>query len=141
MAISIESIQSLDSSFYEEDSYEFLIFYQSYKDWKIYDSREVSYEIVLSLANNFINFHGKIPFPEDVLNDLYWSVVPLNAFRYKLLDNFQCGLIDPIDPKLGYIVEGVSWTNGFVYIVRDKKNIIQIKLFIDSQTHSNYGYP
>jgi len=141
MSISIESIQSLDSSFYEEDSYEFLIFYQSYKDWKIYDSKEVSYQVVLSLANNFINFHGKIPFPEEVLNDLYWTTVPLNVFRYKLLDNFRCGLVDPADPKPGYIVEGVSWTNGFVYLVRDGKNIIQIKLFIDSETHKNYLYP
>lgn len=141
MSISIESIQSLESSFYEEDSYQFLIFYQSYKNWKIYDSKEVSYEIVLSLANNFINFHGKIPFPEDVLNDLYWTILPLNTFRYKLLKNFQCGLVDPIDPKPGYIVEGVSWTNGFVYLVKDQKNIIQIKLFIDSETHKNYLYP
>jgi hypothetical protein len=141
MAISIESLQSLDSSFFEEDSYEFLIFYQFYKDWIIYDSKELSYDIVLSLANNFMNFHGKIPFPEDVLNDSYWSAVPLNCFRFKLLDNLHCGLVDPVDLEPGYIVEGVSWTNGFVYVVKDKKNIIQIKLFIDSETYTNYTYP
>jgi len=141
MNISIESIQSLDSSFFEEDSYEFLIFYQSYKEWKVYDSTEISNQVVLSLANNFMNFHGKISFPEDVLKDSYWSAVPLNAFRYKLLQNLECGLVDPNDPQLGYIVEGVYWTNGFVYVVRDKKNIIQIKLFIDSETYTNYGYP
>jgi hypothetical protein len=141
MNISIESLQSLDSSFFEEDSYEFLIFYQSYKEWKVYDSNEISNQVVLSLANNFMNFHGKIPFPEDILNDLYWSAVPINAFRYKLLQNLECGLVDPTDSQPGYIVEGVYWTNGFVYVVRDKNNIIQIKLFIDSETYTNYGYP
>jgi len=141
MAISIESLQSLDSSFFEEDSYEFLIFYQFYKDWLVYDSKELSYELVVSLANNFMNFHGKIPFPEDILNDSYWSAVPLNSFRFKLLDHLRCGLVDPTDPSPGYIVEGSSWTNGFVYSVRDDKTILQVKLFIDSDTYNNYGYP
>jgi len=141
MAISIESLQSLDSSFFEEDSYEFLIFYQFYKEWLVYDSKELSHELVVSLANNFMNFHGKIPFPEDILNDSYWSAVPLNSFRFKLLDNLKCGLVDPTDPDHGYIVEGSCWTNGFVYVVREDKTILQVKLFIDSTTHSNYGYP
>jgi len=141
MAISIESLQSLDSSFFEEDSYEFLIFYQFYKEWLVYDSKELSHELVVSLANNFMNFHGKIPFPEDILNDSYWSAVPLNSFRFKLLNNLRCGLVDPPDPDPGYIVEGSCWTNGFVYVVREDKTILQVKLFIDSNTHSNYGYP
>jgi hypothetical protein len=88
-----------------------------------------------------MNFHGKIPFPEDILNDSYWSAVPLNSFRFKLLDNLKCGLVDPTDPDPGYIVEGSCWTNGFVYVVREDKTILQVKLFIDSNTHSNYGYP
>lgn len=141
MAISIEALQSLDSSFFEEDSYEFLIFYQFYKEWLVYDSKELSHELVVSLANNFMNFHGKIPFPEDILNDSYWSAVPLNSFRFKLLNNLRCGLVDPTDPDPGYIVEGSCWTNGFVYVVREDKTILQVKLFIDSNTHSNYGYP
>lgn len=141
MAISIESLQSIDSSFFEEDSYEFLIFYQFYKEWLVYDSKELSHELVVSLANNFMNFHGKIPFPEDILNDSYWSAVPLNSFRFKLLNNLICGLADPSDINPGYIVEGSCWANGFVYIVRDDRAILQVKLFIDSDTHSNYGYP
>lgn len=141
MAISIESLQSIDSSFFEEDSYEFLIFYQFYKDWLVYDSKELPHELVVSLANNFMNFHGKIPFPEDILNDSYWSAVPLNSFRFKLLNNLICGLADPSDINPGYIVEGSCWANGFVYIVRDDRAILQVKLFIDSDTHSNYGYP
>ena len=141
MAISIESLQSIDSSFFEEDSYEFLIFYQFYKDWLVYDSKELHHELVVSLANNFMNFHGKIPFPEDILNDSYWSAVPLNSFRFKLLNNLICGLADPSDINPGYIVEGSCWANGFVYIVRDDRAILQVKLFIDSDTHSNYGYP
>jgi hypothetical protein len=141
MANSIESLQYLDSSFYEEDSYEFLIFYQFYKDWIVYDSEEIPYDTVYSLTTNFINFHGKIPFPETVLDDLYWSAVPLGTFRYKMLEDQSCSIIAKNDDTPGFIVEGMYWFNGFYYIVRDQDNIVQIKLFIDSNTHYLYSYP
>lgn len=141
MAHSIESTSLLTPTFYEEDSFEFLIFYQSYKDWIIYDSEQIGYDVVYSLATNFINFHGKIPFPEDVIEDSYWSVVPLGLFRYKMLQDGSYDIVDPPTDNLGYIVEGMYWFNGFFYLVKDNEKIIQIKLFIDSDTQAFNGYP
>lgn len=141
MPISVESVKNIESSFYEEDSYEFLIFYQSIKDWIIYDSIDLSYETVLSLTNNFINFHGKIPFPEDILQDFYWSAVPLGVFRYNMLEDGSCGIVTKDNSIPGLIVEGMYWFNGFYYLVRSTENILQIKLYIDSDTRQMYSYP
>ena len=47
--------------------------------------------------------------------------------------------------KPGYIVEGLQWSNGLVYQVREDKKeqfqIYQIVLIIDSLTKTMYNYP
>lgn len=137
----IDILDSLDSSFYEEESNEFLIFYQLYKDWIIYDSFLCDPEIVLTLTENFINFHGKISFPENIpLKDGYWSTVPLGVFRYRMLSDGTPHIVE-FSSKDGYIVEGMYWTNGFFYRVTDNNKTIQLKLFIDSDTKFLHGYP
>jgi hypothetical protein len=134
----LEKISLMEASLYEEDSFQFLAFYQSYKNWFVYDSKEIGISSSKALANNFISFHGKIPFPNFVSES---SAVPLGVFRYKMLETGACYLIDSAKDMLGYIVEGVYWDNGFVYLVRDKSEIIQIKLFIDEETKAIHGYP
>lgn len=138
----IEHISLVDPTLYEEDSYEFLQFFQLYKQWHVYDSLIDDYDKVYELTENFINFHGKIPFPEDLkLNDSYWSVYPLGVFRYKLLSTGACSHVAEYDTRPGYIVEGMYWQNGFFYLVKDDSKIIQIKLFIDSDTKKFHAYP
>jgi hypothetical protein len=145
----LEKISLMEASWYEEDSFQFLAFYQSYKNWFVYDSKEIGISSSKALANNFISFHGKIPFPnfvsesfdKDQISAKFWSAVPLGVFRYKMLETGACYLIDSAKDMLGYIVEGVYWDNGFVYLVRDKSEIIQIKLFIDEETKAIHGYP
>jgi len=138
----IEYISIVDPTLYEEDSYDFLQFYQFYYDWHVYDTLTHDYNLVYSLTENFINFHGKISFPEDLkLNDSYWSVYPLGVFKYKLLSDATCGHIADYDTRPGYLVEGMYWQNGFFYLVKDQNKVIQIKLFIDSDTKRNYAYP
>jgi len=138
----IENISSIDPTLYEEDSFEFLSFYQSHKDWIIYDSTVNDFATVYHLTENFINFHGKIPFPQDFnIDDSYWSVYPLGIFKYKMLNTGLPYHVVPKNDKLGYIVIGMFWTNGFFYVVKDEKKIIQIKLFIDSNTKKYYSYP
>jgi len=43
--------------------------------------------------------------------------------------------------KEGYIVEGMYWSNGFFYRVKDKEKTIQLKLFVDSTTRYYHSYP
>jgi hypothetical protein len=138
----IKNISSVDPTLYEEDSYEFLSFYQTYKDWIVYDSFVNDFEDIYLLTQNFINFHGKISFPEDLkIHDSYWSVYPLGVFKYKMLDNGLPYHITPKNNKPGYIVIGMFWFNGFFYVVKDEQKIVQIKLFIDSDTKNYYSYP
>lgn len=138
----IENISSIDPTLYEEDSFDFLAFYQTYKDWTIYDSFVHDFLTVYTLTENFINFHGKIPFPENLnINDSYWSVYPLGVFKYKMLENGLPYHVVPKNNKLGYIVLGMFWTNGFFYVVKDEEKIVQIKLFIDLETRQQYCYP
>ena len=139
---SVELIDSVRSSFSEEDSYSFLSFYQSYKKWLTYDSFNHNTDYVVSLVNNFINFHGKVDFPEHLkLKDSYWSVVPLGTFKYKMLADGTPFSIAEGSSFEGYLVSGMYWSNGFFYLVRNDKEIVQIKLFIDEDTKLYYNYP
>lgn len=138
----IEHIHLVDPTLYEEDSYDFLQFFQFHADWHIYDSLVDDYDLVYKLTENFINFHGKIPFPEDVkVEGSYWSVYPLGVFKYKMLDDGSCAHLAEYDTRPGYSVEGMYWTNGFFYLVKEQDKIIQIKLFVEKETKSQYAYP
>lgn len=138
---SIDILDSLDSSFYEEESKDFLIFYQLYKQWTVYDSFYHDPETVLTLTENFINFHGKINFPDDIpIKEGYWTTVPLGVFRYRMLSDGSWHIIE-FSSKDGYIVDGMYWSNGFFYRVKDKDRIIQLKLFVDSDTKFLHSYP
>ena len=139
----------IEPSMYEEDSYFFLQQYQYIKQWVIYDSKEMDYSFVKALVDQFTSFHGKIPFAKEVtqhftkdqLVSRYWSAVPLGIFRYKMSSDNKFYLLDSYKENEGYIVEGCYWHNGFVYLVKDKNEIVQLKLFIDQETKQVYGYP
>lgn len=140
--ITVENIKDETSSIYEEDSYTFLQYYQFAKDWFLYDSSEIGLNTTFFLINQFSAFHGKIQFPnKDIVDDTYWSSIPLGIFRFKLLEDMSCGLATKINKTPGYIVEGSYWDNGFFYIVRDLNNIIEAKLFIDQYTKRTRDYP
>lgn len=140
--VSVDSFLDLEPTLYEEDSYHFLKYYQQEKEWYIYDSQQVGLNTVRHLANNFCAFHGKIPFPSEVLEEkTFWSSVPLGVFKYKLLPDMSCGLVLSANKDLGYIVSGVYWNNGFCYVVLDNSEIIQIKLFVDHYTKRTREYP
>jgi len=138
---SLDILDKLDSSFYEDESCSFLTFYQSFKEWIVYDSDSIGLPTVYKLAEKFINFHGTIDFPEDmVVKDSYWTTVPLGIFKYKMLSDGSPYIFDSIY-KDGYLVEGMYWSNGFFYTVKNKSTIVQIKLFIDSSTKFSHSYP
>lgn len=141
---SIEKISQLESTLYEEDSWAFLAEMQL-SDWYVYDSDQIGLITTKMLADTFAAFHGKISFPKDMQGvhdiDGYWSSVPLGVFRYKMLSDGSPYLVDTVKKVPGYIVEGIYWINGFIYLVRDDNEIFQLKLFIDRQTKLLQMYP
>lgn len=145
-------IASGDNRLFEEDSYFFLQEYQFLKNWWVYDSDTSGMSYVKTLLDTFVSFHGKILFSRKVTQHFaadqilpdYWSIIPLGTFGYKMvLNNGAQGfyLIDSVKIVEGYIVEGAYWANGFFYSVRDNKEVIQVKLFVDDFTKVNYCYP
>lgn len=141
--ISLDFFPTMEPSLYEEDSYHFLQYYQTHKDWYVYDSNQLGLNVVKHIANTFCAFHGKVPFPQEVSDtNTYWSTYPLGVFKFKLLSDMSCGLAIPENKTPGYIVVGTYWDNGFVYCVFDlDENCIQIKLFIDQHTKLTRDYP
>lgn len=145
----VDQICDMNPTLYEEDSYDFLAVNQ-FADWYIYDSDQLGLPSVLSLANTFMAFHGKVSFPwflknspsfKQYVEDGYWSSIPLGIFRYKMLSDGSPYLLSTVKNIPGYIVEGVYWLNGFVYLVRDEHEIIQLKLFMDKTTKEIQLYP
>ena len=138
----IEKFDKIQSSMSEEESYHFLRFYQGYKDWLVYDSNNLGLEQVTALIDFFAEFHGKIPFPNTVLEkDSYWSTTPLGVFKYKMLSDGSYTLINHYKKMSGYLVQGSYWQNGFFYFVKDDKEVVQLKLFIDQTTFHDKQYP
>jgi len=89
--------------------------------------------------------HGKVA-PKQDSELSFWSVHPMNIFRFKLLDNLNFCILNYPDPsydKPGYIVEGCYWVNGFMYQVLEEgsKNILELNLLIDRPTQQIYNYP
>jgi hypothetical protein len=141
---SVEKISELEPTLYEEDSFYFLIEAQM-SDWYVYDSDQIGLITAKTLADKFAAFHGKIYFPSYIQEqhrvEDYWSATPLGVFRYKLLADGSYYLVKTVKPRSGYIVEGAYWVNGFIYLVRDDKEIFQIKLFMDHHTKQIQLYP
>ena len=137
----IKKLSLLQPTMFEEDSYTFLQYYEYSQDWYVYDSHQLGLKVVESLANNFASFHGTVPFPKNPLAKDFWSTIPLGIFRYKMLANGSFYLVETVQKVPGYIVEGIYWSNGFVCVVRDEQQIVQIKLFITKQTKEIQLYP
>lgn len=138
---SLESILAKDAVFGSESSYYFLMFYQFYLDWNVYDSNVLGIENTAQLASLYSSFHGKINISSKEKSVLsIWSADPLGTFRYRM-DNQnywkEIGFLNKIE---GYIVEGAYWNNGFFYRVMNN-SIVQIKLYIDDATMIGYSYP
>lgn len=139
----VKTLPLQEQTMYEEDSYYFLQYYQSFQDWHIYDSDHLGVPTVQYLAEQFSTFHGKIPFLKEQvpIDDSFWSTIPLGFFRYKLLSDGSFGDAQSYSRSIGYIVEGPYWENGFFYVVRDQSDIKQIRLFVDSYTYRTRNYP
>jgi len=140
-----KSITALKTEWNEEKSYSFLNFFITYQNWCTYSTKKLSHSEVLVLSDLFCLSHGKVA-PKQDSELAFWSVHPMNIFRFKLLDNLDFSVLNYPDPaydKPGYIVEGCYWVNGFMYQVleEDSKNLLELNLLIDKPTQQIYDYP
>jgi hypothetical protein len=138
---SFQSILEKDANFSAEDSYHFLMCYQFYTDWNVYDSDILGMDAVEQLVSLYCKFHGKINVSsrrKSVLS--IWSGDPLGVFRYRMDSQNLWKEIGFLNRIQGYVVEGAYWSNGFFYRVMDKL-VIQLKLYIDDMTLIGYSYP
>ena len=147
----LRSLLDKDVEWNEEKSYFFHCYFSTYKDWIVYSTKMMDKNFVLYNADKFALTNGRIVHPQKDSFD-FWSVEPVNCFRYKLTKNFYYEVVKyPYDKYNveGLIVEGAYWSNGFIYHVRNEDidkslyadQVLEINLFIDHKSKINYGYP
>lgn len=140
----LSDLHLIDATLDESDSFHFLSTYvndnylnyrYSYPD--IYTMEEIS-----NMVNNFSYFFAKI---KDSSGNSFPSPIPINVFRYIMLDDMSFTHYYTVRRKPGYVVEGMFWSNGMFYSVREDKehdfDIYQIVLYLDSYTKTLHNYP
>jgi len=138
-----ETISSIDSTISEDSSYylhtQFLTMFPSYVS---YTTLNYSLDEILDLINTFAVFHSKIDIFESSKQQIS-SRVPLELFRYKLLDDGTWYYVKtvPSKHKEGKIVEGALWSNGMYYVVRTQGTVSDAGLYVNEYTKEFYGYP
>jgi hypothetical protein len=133
-------------SFYDEEDSHYILneIIKEFSDFAVYDSKNelLSLDTVIAIANNYALFHASITHGD--AKNLYINL-PLAVFRYIMLEDLSWSFYDTIRRKPGYVVEGMFWTNGMVYQVREDKEkdfeVYQICVYIDKQTVRKYNYP
>ena len=82
---------------------------------------------------------------KDSSGNSFSSPISINRFRFILLEDGSYSNYYTIRRKAGYVVEGMYWSNGMCYQVREDKSedfaIYQKVLFLDSLTKNLYQYP
>lgn len=94
------------------------------------------------LTSNFCLFYAKIKIASNEVS--IPTNIPINVFRYIMLEDGSWSHYYTVRRKSGYVVEGMYWSNGIVYQVRqDAKDyeIYQIVLSIDPLTKTLYNFP
>lgn len=140
----LDNIHVIDATLDESDSYYFLHEYQkeNYLFYR-YSSPDIySFNELDIMSKNFCMFFAKV---RDISGNVLCSPIPINVFRFMLMADGSYSNYYTPKRKSGYVVEGMYWSNGMTYQVReDKKDdfeIYQKVLFIDSLTKTLHNYP
>ena len=141
---SLHNLHSVDSTLDESDSYVFLNnFLSEKKHYYSYRYPDISYQDISSLSSKFCVFCAKV---SQVNTDVsYLSNVPVNIFRYLLLEDGSWSHYYTPRRKSGYIVEGFCWSNGLLYQVRQDSiqpfEVYEVTLLIDGLVKSIHSFP
>lgn len=140
----IFNLHTHEATLDEESSFLFLQGYFPRKQLNyFYKYPDLELDMVHLLASRFCLIHANIKDLETG-NTLPMNT-PLNVFRYIMLEDGSWSNYYTLKKKNGYVVEGMYWSNGMVYQVREdndnKFHIYEITLSIDALTKSIYNYP
>ena len=141
---SLHNLHSVDSTLDESDSYVFLNnFLSEKKHYYPYRYPDISYQDISSLSSKYCVFCAKV---SQVNTDVsYLSNVPVNIFRYVLLEDGSWSHYYTPRRKSGYIVEGFCWSNGLLYQVRQDSiqpfEVYEVTLLIDGLVKSIHSFP
>jgi hypothetical protein len=140
----LSDLHNIDATLDESDSYYFLQSYiqENYLHYRYSYPDIYTLEEISNMINNFSLFFSKI---KDVSGNSFSSPVPINVFRFMLLEDMSFSSYYTIKRKPGYVVEGAYWSNGMFYSVREDKltdfETYQIVLYLDSLTKTLHNYP
>jgi len=141
---SIQNVHLKESKLDEEDSYNFLQEYLSTNShYYKYSYPDISKDEIYTLISTFCFFCATV---KDLsTNKSYPSNIPITIFRYLLLDDGTWSLYYTVRKKRGRVVEGMQWSNGLFYQVReDKKDGFELHeatLLVDAVTKTMYNFP
>ena len=141
---SIHNVHLIESTIDEEDSFILLKELSSYPLYsEKYFSPPLPQQDTFTLVSNFSFFCGKVK--DSQTNKYFSSNIPIVIFRYLMTsDNSWSYYYTPKKQK-GYVVEGMQWSNGYFYQVRqdvvEDFDIYQVVLCIDSFTKRMYNFP
>lgn len=145
LVYNINNLDMIDSTITDEESYYLLNNYIDLKkdSYFIYTYPDYSIKDIYNLINTFCLFFANIKDIKE--NKKYISNVPLGVFRYILLSDLTFAPYYTVKKQSGYVVEGMYWSNGLLYQVREDKkedfDIYQIVFLLDSQTKRMHNYP
>lgn len=140
----VDNLHLIDATIDESDSYSFLqYYYQENYNYYRYSYPDIySFEEIRNMSNNFCIFHARI---KDLHGVVLSSPIPIETFRFVMLEDLSFSSYYAVHKKPGYVVEGFYWSNGMLYQVREDKDsdfdIYQIVLFVDPYTKNLYQYP
>ncbi len=133
-----------DATLDEHDSFNYLRYHLLNKPTNyFYKYPEISFDAIGILVSNFALFFARIKDAKS--GDSFAFNVPINVFRFMLTADGNWSEYYTIKRKPGYVVEGMYWSNGMFYQVReDKKDdfeIYEVTLSIDSLTKTSHLFP
>lgn len=119
----------------EDDSYLLLNKYlEDHSDYYTYKYPEYDLEDMYRICNSFTAVHAKV---KDSKNNIaVHSSFPLYILRYVLHEDLSFSKYYTVRRQPGYIVEGLCWSNGIIYQVREDKDkepeIYELTISVDS---------
>lgn len=114
----VDNLPQIPATLEEDDSYYVYNTYPVIHSSHItYSYPGISYDIVKTIANDFCLFSGKVK--ESESSPQIHSFFPIGVIRYMLHDDLTFSNYYTPRRREGWVVEGMYWTNGFVYQIRD----------------------
>jgi len=144
MSYTMHTIHLCEATLDEEDSYNYLSTYNSTHQFNynyVYPDHFTLDDIHL-LTSNYSLFYAKLR--DKKSEKLYQFNQPIHVFRYIMKSDGTWGKYYAVRPDIGYVVEGMYWSNGMMYQVRENTDnfvIHQIVLSVDSLTKTMYSFP